>query len=177
VIIIRQTNGCLSFQPISERKERERENIIFLQDKIWGERRSVARESLGRPRKANMSKNEPSKKRDKSGLSVNFSASDARLLRDLGFYSGSTRADAVLRKLTMRQLDKLKMMFVRIGAVDGSFFPASITTGIRNNDLESYSEAIHLLLLHQLPANRGRNTSIASEGIEPSVTGHTHKIK
>ena len=114
---------------------------------------------------------EPPKVGPKGEFSM--SENDAKLLSELGFYN-TARADSVLGTLTMRQLDKLKMMFMRISALNVRLFPGPIELGIRNNDLGCYSEAIHLLLhLNSEAADQ----QVPSEEEASSIHGHTHKIK
>jgi hypothetical protein len=79
-----------------------------------------------------------------------FSETDLKLVQELGLDSVTNfeSVEAKISLLNMRQLYKLKLMFLRFSSEE-TCFPAAIQTGIQNNELRAFSEAFFLLLKAQ----------------------------
>jgi len=98
--------------------------------------------------------------RGRAGKRAVPSKKDLKLLEEIGFRRTQTlkrRRYLLDNKLRMRQLDQLKMMFFRMGFMEGELFPHDVKMGILKNDMSAYSEAIHTLFVRSEEGKRRKN--------------------
>ncbi|MDA4112239.1 MAG: hypothetical protein OK439_06835 [Thaumarchaeota archaeon] len=71
---------------------------------------------------------------------------DQEFIKELGLaeINSLLSMEKEVAKLNMRQLDKLKQMFRRVSK-EGDYFSKPVETGIANNDLGCFAEAIIVL--------------------------------
>jgi hypothetical protein len=79
-------------------------------------------------------------------LDATNSLPELKLLNELGLsYLGSTdELREKIETLNMRQLDRLKLMLLRMESAD-HVFSEEIRTGIKNNDFAGFAYAVHAL--------------------------------
>lgn len=97
-----------------------------------------------------------------SGIGAPSHSGNYALLEELGFSGIQTekQMNSLLNKLTMRQLDRLKMFFLRLDSSNGSLFLEHTRRGIRENDLHSYAKAIQMLVDSQIRSKEHRRVLI-----------------
>jgi hypothetical protein len=84
---------------------------------------------------------------------IKLTAKDLKLIQELGLDNLSTfeSVDEKISLLNMRQLYRLKLMFLRISSEE-ALFSETARAGIQRNDLRSYSDAFLSVWKAQGPA-------------------------
>ena len=84
-------------------------------------------------------------------MNVDLGERDQQLLNELGLdpLDSVVAIEQKIRNLNMRQLDRLKLMFERVGKKE-DIFSHDTKYGIKNNDLKAFAEAASILARIQM---------------------------